>query len=93
MTTRLSISQKKILLLLPILNEGGFLHRIKYGKRTEIITTTLSTAILKDFFEAAWTWTRFHSSLLANPTLDGVYIATEMASKAFTDMTLKLIHE
>ena len=91
MTTRLSISQKKILRLLPILNEGGFLHRIKYGKRTEIITTTLSTAILKDFFEAAWT--RFHSSLLANPTVDGVYIATEMASKAFTDMTLKLIHE
>ena len=82
-----------ILLLLPILNEGGFLHRIKYGKRTEIITTTLSTAILKDFFEAAWTLTRFHSSLLANPTVDGVYIATEMASKAFTDMTLKLIHE
>ena len=27
------------------------------------------------------------------PTVDGVYIATEMASKAFTDMTLKLIHE
>ena len=28
-----------------------------------------------------------------HPTVDGVYIATEMASKAFTDMTLKLIHE
>ena len=46
-----------------------FLHRMKYGKRTEIITTTLNTAILKDIFEAAWTWTRFHSSLLANTPL------------------------